>query len=62
LNSYFASVMNGCMIKILEKEFIQKGMLSVAQDSANDVAQYCDSKGLKNDMVNLAVMVDHQIQ
>lgn len=53
--------MNACMIKILEKEFIEKGMLSVAQDSANDIAQFCDSKGLKNDMINLAVMVDQQI-
>lgn len=62
LNGYFEGVMNACMGKIIEKEFIAKGVTSSAQDAANDIAQHCDEHGLKNEMITLAIKVDQQIQ
>ena len=47
MNTKFVEIINICILRILDQRFIAGGYIIPAQDSLNDVVQYCDNQNLK---------------
>jgi hypothetical protein len=53
MNNQFMEIITICMQRILDQKFIAGGYAVQAQDSLNDVIQYCDNKNLKQTLHGL---------
>lgn len=65
LNEFFVDVINTCISKVLEPQFIDLGYSTMTQDSVNDITQFCDSFGLRDSLIgfcdNLLQTINDQI-